>query len=203
MTQADLRVAEEHLAKQDPILGAIIKHQDIQIRQSSHHYFRSLCASVINQQISVAAAAAVRGRFEAKTNYDPATIRSLSVDELRGVGLSRQKASYVQDIASNFLANPDVYEQLDALSDGDVTAELTKIRGIGVWTAQMFLMDSLGRLDVFAPDDLALQKSMVAIYDWDVTPPKKELIEFAQKWSPYSTVACWHLWHYISNPKNA
>ncbi len=85
------------------------------------------------------------------------------------------------------------------MSDDDVIAELTAVKGIGTWTAQMFLMFSLNRIDIFAPDDAGLQRAMMQLYKWDTLPPKKVLVVIAEKWQPYRTIACMHLWHSLDN----
>jgi len=106
-------------------------------------------------------------------------------------------------LAQHFVANPRVYDHLDQLSDDEVIAELTAIKGIGVWTAQMFLMFTLLRPDVFAPDDIGLQRAMKLLYGWEAIPPKRELEAFAERWRPYRTVASWHLWESLNNtPKS-
>src|SRR5690606_14972068 len=108
---------------------------------------------------------------------------------IKAIGLSRQKASYIRDLAQHFVENPSVYTHLEKMSDEEVIAELTAVKGIGVWTAQMFLMFTLSRPDVFAPDDAGLQRAILQLYKWDALPPKKELVIVAEQWKPYRTVA--------------
>jgi DNA-3-methyladenine glycosylase II len=102
-------------------------------------------------------------------------------------------------LAVKFAGNPGVYEHLERLDDAAVVQELTAITGIGVWTAQMFLMFTLVRLDVFAPDDAGLQRAMKALYGWEILPPRAQLVEAAARWKPYRTVAAWHLWKSLHN----
>jgi len=196
---SDITEAESKLAKLDPDLAKLIKLQKPITHRVREDYFYSLCSSIIGQQVSVAAAAAIFGRFEEATNSDPVKILSLKDEEMRAIGLSRQKTSYLRDLAQHFAEDPDVYKHLDKLGDEEVIKELVEIKGIGPWTAQMFLMFTLVRLDVFAPDDVGIQRAMKQLYNWDELPSRDELIKIADKWRPYRTVACWHLWKSLHN----
>jgi len=113
--------------------------------------------------------------------------------------LSGQKYKYIHDLAEHFVRDSMVFDHLDTLSDDDVIAELTKVKGIGVWTAQMFLMFTLVRPDVFAPDDRGLQLAIQKLYALPDVPPRSELETIAEAWAPYRTVASWHLWHSLDN----
>jgi DNA-3-methyladenine glycosylase II len=195
----ELKKAEKALIKLDPVLGKLIKLQGPVIMETRGGYFISLCRSIIGQQVSVASANAIFSRLESTTNLLPERILALSPEEVKTIGLSRQKLSYLQDLAGHFVSDPNVYEHLGKLSDDEVIEDLTKVKGIGVWTAQMFLMFTLQRLDVFAPDDIGLQRGMKLLYGWEEVPPKPEIIEIAEKWSPYRTVASMHLWKSLRN----
>jgi DNA-3-methyladenine glycosylase II len=199
MKKDSIEEAEDKLEKIDPVLERLIKLQKPIIHRERKDYFYSLCSSIIGQQVSVAAAAAIFGRFEEATNCDPIKVLSLKDEEMRAIGLSRQKTSYIRDVAQHFAEDPDVYKHLDKLSDEEVIKELVEIKGIGPWTAQMFLMFTLVRLDVFAPDDVGIQRAMKQLYNWDELPDRDELIKIADKWRPYRTVACWHLWKSLNN----
>ncbi|OGL37421.1 hypothetical protein A3A68_01485 [Candidatus Saccharibacteria bacterium RIFCSPLOWO2_01_FULL_48_13] len=187
-------LAEKELIKLDPKLGELIKLQTPIVHKPKTNYFHSLCRSIVGQQVSVAAATTIFGRLESATGIDPAKIAKLSKEQIRQIGLSRQKAGYIKDLAVHFDDNPEVYNHLGQLSDEEVITELTAIKGIGIWTAQMFLMFTLVRLDVFAPDDIGLQRAMKELYGWKTTPSYKKLEKTAEQWRPYRTVACWHLW---------
>ncbi len=191
--------AEKELAKLDPKLGALIEFQKPIFFEPRTDYFFSLCRSIIGQQVSLAAAAAIFKRLEDATKLNPKKVTALSEEQAKAIGLSRQKLSYIRDLALHFVENPNVYEHLERLSDEEVIEELTAIKGIGVWTAQMFLIFSLTRLDVFAPDDVGLQRALMKLYDWKTLPPKRDLATFAERWRPYRTVASWHLWHSLHN----
>lgn len=189
-----IAAAEAALQKLDPKLGALIATQAPLNRVREGTYFGNLTRSIVSQQISVAAAASILARIQAATALDPHAIIALSADELRALGLSRGKAGYIHDLAEHFVRDAAVFDHLDRLPDAQVIAELTGVKGIGVWTAQMFLMFTLGRLDVFAPDDAGLQRAIVRLYGLDAVPPRAELERLSQAWHPYRTVASWHLW---------
>ena len=187
-------LAEKELIKLDPKLGELIKLQTPIVHKPKTNYFHSLCRSIVGQQVSVAAATTIFGRLESATGIDPAKIAKLSEEQIKAIGLSRQKAGYLRDLAQHFVDNPEVYNHLGQLPDEEVIADLTAVKGIGTWTAQMFLMFTLVRLDVFAPDDIGLQRAMKELYGWKTTPSYKKLEKTAEQWRPYRTVACWHLW---------
>lgn len=199
MTEETLQRAEAALAKADPLLGELIKTQQLVISEPRSNYFSSLARSIIGQQVSVAAASTIAGRFLEQTNMEPTRAASLTDEQVKTIGLSRQKAGYIRDLAQHFVDNPSIYNHLDSLDDEAAIAELTAVKGIGVWTAQMFLISTLARPDVFAPDDVGLQRGMLRLYGWSELPPKKELETIAQKWQPYRTVASLHLWHSLDN----
>jgi len=199
MTEEIIQTGESLLIEADPILGEVIKKQKIEIPEPTSDYFASLVRSIIGQQVSVAAARTIAGRFIEKTNMESVKVVALSDEELRAIGLSRQKAGYIRDLAHHFVANPDIYNHLNDLNDEDVIADLIAVKGIGAWTAQMFLMFTLCRPDVFAPDDVGLQRAMMHLYEWETLPPKKELAAASEKWRPYRTIACLHLWHSLDN----
>ena len=195
--------AEAKLSELDERLGELIELQrPLLLHEPRTNYFFSLCRSIVGQQVSVAAAATIFGRLEAATGLDPKKAAALSESQIKTIGLSRQKAGYIKDLARHFVDNPKVYNHLGQLSDEEVIAELTAVKGIGEWTAQMFLMFTLVRLDVFAPDDVGLQRAMMKLYGWKSVPKKDKLIKTAERWRPYRTVASWHLWQSLdSSPK--
>ncbi|HLG90543.1 MAG TPA: DNA-3-methyladenine glycosylase [Candidatus Saccharimonadales bacterium] len=191
--------AEAKLPELDAKLGQLIRLQKPIVHKPRANYFFSLCRSIVGQQVSVAAAATIFGRLEAATGIEPKKVTKLTEKQIKSIGLSRQKAGYIKDLAQHFVDNPEVYNHLGQLSDEEVIADLTAVKGIGVWTAQMFLMFTLVRLDVFAPDDIGLQRAMKQLYGWKSTPGKEKLEKTAAKWRPYRTVACWHLWQSLHN----
>lgn len=199
LTPDTLAKAEAALIKLDPVLGAIIPSQQLKVREGREDYFASLSHSILGQQVSVAAARAITSRFDELTQLNPAKVAGLNEEACKVIGLSRQKAGYLRDLGAHFAENPAIYDHLDTLSDEDVIKELTAVKGIGVWTAQMFLLFTLARPDIFAPDDVGLQKGIMKLYRLDTLPPKKELAVFAERWAPYRSVASLHLWHSLDN----
>ncbi len=194
-----IAAGEQQLSKLDPKLGKIIALQAPIVHEPRTNYFMSLSRSITGQQLSVKAAATIFARFKALTGLDPRRVMAATPEQLRAAGLSGAKARYIQDLAAHFAHDPAVYNHLDTFPDDQVIAELTAIKGVGTWTAQMFLMFTLVRLDVFAPDDVGLQNAMRRLYGWADLPPKAQLIATADRWRPYRTIASWHLWASLKN----
>ncbi len=195
----DIKTAERELSSLDADMKVLIELNGHINREPRRDYFASLAHSIIGQQISVKAAAAILARFEQATGMDAEKAAVLSEDDARTIGLSGQKYKYIHDLAEHFVRDSMVFNHLDTLSDDEVIGELTKVKGIGVWTAQMFLMFTLVRPDVFAPDDRGLQLAIQKMYDLPEVPPRSELEAIAAKWAPYRTVASWHLWQSLNN----
>jgi DNA-3-methyladenine glycosylase II len=154
--------------------------------------FAQLLSAIVSQQVSVASADAIWGRLEGAGMTDPAALRRTSDEDLRALGLSRQKARYAKALAE---AGID-YDALRQLPTPQVIQTLTAVTGIGVWTAEIYAMFSLGRADVFAPGDLALQEAARILYDLPERPREKALRQMADKWSPWRSVAARMLWAY-------
>jgi DNA-3-methyladenine glycosylase II len=191
--------AEDALQKMDPKLGTLIEFQKPIFFEPRRDYFFSLCRTIVGQQVSLPSAIAIFSRLEKATQLDPQKVASLTEDQMKAIGLSRQKVAYITDLAQHFIKNPKIYEHLEQLGDEEVIKELMAVKGIGKWTAQMFLIFSLTRLDVFAPDDVGLQRAIMQLYDWKELPSKDKLETIAEQWHPYRTVASWHLWHSLHN----
>ena len=154
--------------------------------------FAQLLSAIVSQQVSTASAAAIWARMEAAELTDPAQVLAASDDDLRAVGLSRQKMRY-----SRALADKDIdYSALKDASDADIITTLIDVPGIGTWTAEIYAMFSLGRADVFAHGDLALQEAAKTLYDLSDRPKEREMREIAEAWSPWRSVAARILWAY-------
>lgn len=192
-----LTQAETDLSGVDPLLGSIISINGTIPLAPPREYFEALSNAIISQQISVKAAAKIYERFREITQLDPQAIAGLTDEDIKTIGLSGQKSRYIADLAKHFVQNSAVFNHLDSLPDDDVIAELTKVKGIGVWTAQMFLIFTLHRPDVFAPDDRGLQLAAERLYERSFT--RAGLGEFAQRWAPYRSTACLHLWRSLNN----
>ena len=154
--------------------------------------FERLLNAIVSQQVSVAAANAIWKRMETAGFINPETILSASEEELRAAGLSRQKCRYAKALS---VADID-YEELRSLTSEDIIKRLTEVSGIGVWTAEIYAMFSLGRADVFAPGDLALQEAVRLLFELPERPKEKVLRTMSQDWSPWRAVAARLLWAY-------
>jgi DNA-3-methyladenine glycosylase II len=160
--------------------------------------FAALLSVIVSQQISVAAARGVWAKLEAAGAIEAGVIAALSVEELRAIGLSKQKAGYAKALAEHRID----YKALRCQRADTVVRELTAVKGIGVWTAEIYAMFSLGRADVFAAGDLALQESARALFALPARPKEKELRQMAEAWSPWRAVAARLLFTYYHHIKN-
>ncbi len=154
--------------------------------------FAALLSAIVSQQLSTGAADAIWTRMQAAGLDAPAPIRRAGDDDLRAAGLSRQKIRYIRVLAESNLD----FNALRALPDADVVARLTELPGIGAWTAEIYAMFSLGRADVFAPGDLALQEAARLLYGLPERPRPRELRQMAEPWAPWRSVAARLLWAY-------
>ena len=159
--------------------------------------FAELLHAIVGQQVSVASANAIWGRLVSAGQTSPDAVAARSEEDLRALGLSRQKAKYAHALAT---AQID-YDSLQQMPAADVVKELTKISGIGTWTAEVYAMFSLGRADVFAPGDLALQEAARRIFELQARPTEKELRAMAEGWSPWRSVAARIMWAYYKHDK--
>ena len=191
-TDADVQEGANWLAGQCPRLAyALSQTGPLPLRRRPDG-FAQLLSAIMSQQVSVASAAAITARMEAANMVTEPQIAVASEEELRSLGLSRQKARYAKALAS---AGID-YQALRAATDQDVIATLVEVPGIGAWTAEIYAMFSLGRSDVFAPGDLALQEAARDLYAMGARPKEKELRQMAQAWSPWRSVAARLLFAY-------
>ena len=159
--------------------------------------FSQLLSAIVSQQLSVAAANSIWSRLKSAELTGLRKIRSASDEELAAAGLSRQKIKYARALADSKIN----YSKLRSMASEEVIAELTRVSGIGPWTAEIYTMFSLGRADVFAPGDLALQESARLLFDWSIRPKEKEFRELAKSWSPWRSVAARILWSYYRKVK--
>lgn len=192
--------AEEYLSK-DKYIGSLVKtwgHCTIKLLPKSQ-YFEDLVNAICSQQLSGAAAETIFGRVDSLLNdITPENVLSVDTEVLRKCGLSYAKCSYVKDLALKTKSDELKVKSLDQLSDEEVIKELVAVKGIGRWTAEMFLMFSLARPDVFPVDDLGIKKGFEKVTGktWD----KIKSAKFAENhWKPYRTIACWYLWRSLDN----
>jgi DNA-3-methyladenine glycosylase II len=193
-----------HLQSADPILAKLIDTYPAPTIEQHTNYYQELVESIIGQQLSVKAAATIRNRFvDLFGGTFPAaeTILEKSIEELRAVGLSRQKASYIQDLAHKVVEGEVVFKNLDTKSNDEIIDELTKVKGIGIWTVHMFLMFCMGRLDILPTGDLGIRTGIMKVYGLAVLPEPREveLLAAANSWHPYASVACLYIWQSLDN----
>lgn len=194
-----------HLKDADPILGRWIETAGpcSLSRERDGTHFSSLARSIVYQQLSGKAAATIHGRFEALYGDRCPTPRELIKTphtKLRGCGLSDRKAEYLRGLAELVEKNRLPLEKIEVMPDQEVIDALTQVRGIGEWTAQMFLMFRLGRPDVLPVLDLGVQNAIKKIYQLRVHPKPEKVAKIGAKWAPYRTVASWYLWRIVDNP---
>jgi len=193
----DLKKANSYLSRKDPVLKEIISKIDLKIEKKEVNYFLSLVESIVSQQLSVKAADTIYARFVIlfdKGIITPQNVLAKDKEQMRSVGISYQKISYIKDLAEKVIESKEIFEKIDQLSDEDVIVELTKVKGIGRWTAEMFLMFTLNRPDVFSHGDLGLRNAIQKLYNLDNRPTVEEAEEISSIWSPYRTIACRYLW---------
>jgi len=171
-------------------------------------YYRELVESIVGQQLSVKAAAAIRRKFVdlfEGTFPTPEQILAKAPEEMRGAGLSWAKAKYIQDLAQHVVDGKVKFDHLDSLSNDQIIAELTDIKGVGEWTAHMFLMFLMGRLDILPVGDLGIKNGVRALYKFKNLPTPDDIKKIAKQyhWHPYESVASWYVWQSLDNsPKN-
>lgn len=192
-----IQKARRHLRAADPVMKAVIDAVGSFTLSLERDRFGMLVRSIISQQISTSAARSIRKRLQELAEpggLKPTTLAQFTVDQLRSVGLSSQKASYMADLAQKVNDGTVDLRQIGRLSDERVVDMLTQVRGIGRWTAQMFLIFSLGRLDVFPHDDLGVRSAIRNRYGLLDLPDKQTALAIAAPWRPYATVASWYCW---------
>lgn len=197
----------EHFKSVDHILYSVIEKIGVPGPTTSQDYFSDLCETIINQQLSDKAAATIFSRFKKlfpSGKITPKTLIKLSAEKIRSCGTSNAKVSFLKDLAKKVLAEELRLDELAKLSDDLIMKELTKVKGIGPWTAEMFLMFSLGREDVFSHGDLGLRKAIKKLYKFKKEPTRSQIEKIVKKWKPYRTYASRILWKSLEiNQKEA
>jgi DNA-3-methyladenine glycosylase II len=194
------RKIQRHFNAADPILAKVIKQVGPVVLKPQRNRFQTLVQSIISQQISTSAARAIRLRLETRLGSDgirPETISRLSVEQLRAVGLSRPKAGYLLDLAEKCADGTVPLARLGRFSDDRVIEELIQVKGIGRWSAQMFLIFSLGRPDVFPLDDLGIRTAIARLYNFTEAHGKQHYLEVGDRWKPYATIGSWYCWRFL------
>ena len=191
-----------HLSEVDPKMAKLINKYEKPNFIKETNYFEAIIRSIIYQQLSTKAASAIHNRFKQlfeNDNLRPVDVLNNSIDRYREIGLSKQKVSYIINVAHEF-NNELIPKNLEDFNDGDIIDMLTRIKGIGRWTAQMFLMFSLNRSDILPELDLGIQKGFKIYFNLNELPSGDYMIKQAELWRPYRTLASWYLWRLVEGP---
>jgi len=191
-----MRKAVNHLKKCDPVLRAIIERVGPFRMEYGPAEFHSLAEAILYQQLNGKAAETIHKRFVALAGEPPTPERILKLtdEQLRSVGLSKQKSAYLKDLAEKTASGVLDFAQLAEMTDEEVIEHLTQVKGIGVWTAHMFLMFSLRRPNVLPTGDYGVQMAVKKHYKKRKLPKPKDMEKIARAWEPYRSVACWYMW---------
>jgi DNA-3-methyladenine glycosylase II len=194
---AEVERAIKRLTKADPVIGKVIRRVgDFDLKTEKGGY-EVLVRSILSQQISIAAAKTIRTRLQAllpSKKIRAEDLHALTDEQLQSVGISQQKRTYLRDLTRCTLDGTICFRRLKRKADDEAIEELIQVKGIGRWTAQMYLMFSLGRLDVFAVGDLGIRNAMISLYGLKEKPAITELEDIARIWAPHRSIASWYLW---------
>lgn len=194
----------DHLSHSDKVLKDLINRYPTPTIHPHTNYYQELVDSIISQQLSVRAAAAIETRFKALYGNKfptPNQIIDTDIETLRDVGVSRPKAHYIQDLASKIKDKSLDFSHLDTLTNEAIVSNLTNVKGVGQWTADMFLIFCMGRLDVLPVGDLGIRNGIAKLYNLDHVPDASEVTAIAEQhnWQPYQSVASWYIWQSLEN----
>jgi len=191
-----MRKAINHLKKSDPVLRAIIERVGPCRMEFGEPVFHSLAEAIVYQQLNGKAAITIFNRFASLAGQPvtPEGILKLTPENMRAVGLSKQKSSYLFDMAERAIRGELDFTRLPGLSDEEVIKHLTQVKGVGVWTAHMFLMFTLKRPNVLPTGDFGVQMAIKKHYGKRKLPKPLQMEKIAKPWEPYRSIACWYLW---------
>ena len=191
-----MRKAINHLKKSDPVLAAIIERIGPCRMEYGEPTFHSLAEAILYQQLNGRAAVTIFKRFTdlAGDPLTPEGILKLTDAQMRGVGLSKQKTAYLRDLSEKTKAGLLDFSRLSQLPEEEVIAQLTQVKGVGVWTAHMFLMFTLRRPDILPTGDYGVQAAIKKHYRKRKWPKPAVMEKIAKPWAPYRSIACWYLW---------
>lgn len=193
----EFKKARRHLSRRDGVLKQIIKQVGPCTLQFNADHFALLARSIISQQISTKAAVSISAKLLerlGKKGLTPRAILAQSDEMLRGAGLSAAKVKYLRDLSTQVISGSVLFKGIHEKPDEEVIAHLLPVKGIGRWTAEMFLIFSLGRLDVLPVDDLGFRVGVQRQYGFKEQPKKLEMQELGESWRPYRTIATWYIW---------
>ncbi len=183
-------------------MGSIIERVGSYKIQYREPVFQTLVRSIVYQQLNGKAALTIFNRLAAATKSDPLTpesILKLRPSKMRSLGLSKQKLTYIRELARLTRAGEVQFERLPAMEDTAIVETLTRVKGVGVWTVHMFLIFALRRPDVLPTGDLGIRAAIKKAYGLEELPKPAEMEELARAWRPFSSVACWYLWRSLDN----
>ena len=191
-----MKEAIEHLRRSDPVLAEIIGRVGAYAIEYREPAFETLVKSIVYQQLSGRVAGVIFGRLRAAGGgrLTPESILKLRPSRMRSLGLSTQKTAYIRDLARHTRDGALVFEELPGLPDDGVIERVTKVKGIGVWTAHMFLIFALRRPDVLPTGDLGIRNAIQRAYGLEALPAPAEIERMAERWRPWCSVASWYLW---------
>ena len=186
---------KKYLIKKDKKLGNIIKSYPNDFLFTKSDPFLTLARSIVGQQISVKAAQSVWDRLAIKVKkITPYNIKKIHSNSLKSVGLSRQKVKYLKNLSDAFIENKIKINLWSKMNDEEIIIDLIQIKGIGRWTAEMFLIFNLCRADIFPLDDIGMIKGLCKIYNLEYPINKNKVLKIGNKWKPYRSIATWYLW---------
>ncbi len=192
------------LAEIDSRFSRLISEFGYPTFKEENNYFEALLKNIIYQQLSGKAAKTIYSRFlklfETTQYPSPDKILNTPVEHLRGAGLSNQKVTYILDLSKKYVEGTLQLDELNEKSDKEISAQLIQVKGIGQWTADMFLMFTLNREDVFPLGDLGVKKGVAIIENLPELPTEKHMAEISEKWQPYRTIAAWYMWKLVDGP---
>lgn len=198
MSPEDYVRASRILLRRDPVLAALIRrHGPCRLADARRvDHFSALVRSIVFQQLSTKAAGTIHARLAAMMpeGVRPDALSALTPDQFRSAGISRQKARYLRDLCEKVLSGEVCLDEVDALDDEEVITALTRVKGVGRWTAEMFLMFRLQRPDVLPVSDLGILTAVQKAYRLRKRPTAARLLRLGEAWKPYRTIACWYLW---------
>ncbi|HTQ53470.1 MAG TPA: hypothetical protein VMI94_03355 [Bryobacteraceae bacterium] len=200
-----MRKAIRHLQAADPVIGGIIERVGAYRIKFRDPDFETLVKSIVYQQLSGRVAEVIFGRLSAAVpggQLTPENILALRPAKMRALGLSKQKTAYIRDLARHTRAGTVDFAALAALADHEVIERLTQVKGVGVWTAHMFLIFALRRTNVLPSGDLGIRAAVRKAYGLEEMPQPAEVEELGQRWRPYCTVAAWYLWRSLEPNAN-
>ncbi|KAB2908900.1 MAG: hypothetical protein LC102_08855 [Ignavibacteriales bacterium] len=204
MNRKEIMKGIEHLAKNDPVMKRLSETIPPFYYEERTSYAKDLITAILGQQLSTKVAWKIEQRFLEKFGDDPdlRAIYDAEHDEIRALGLSNAKVTYVKAIASAFLNNELHFHKFPEMPDEDIIRELVKIKGVGEWTAHMFLMFTLVRLNVLPTGDLGIKRTIMLNYGLKEMPNPKKIKQISKKykWAPYNTIACYYLWKSDDEP---